>query len=152
MRARSSSRAGFTITELAVAMSTFALLTAVAAPKAETLFAHSAVKAATSNLSAQFRVALLSATMGGRTAVVRISGGAVWVEARPRTVPSFGSTVDTLGSVIDLAAQHKVAIKTSLDSVVYTPLGFAATGGVVRLTRSGISDSVVVTAIGMVKK
>jgi len=147
-----TSRAGFTLMEVAVSMTTFALLTAVLVPKTEGLFARSAVKAAAGDVAGKFRVAQLSATLGGRTTVVRMSFGRIWVEARPRTVPAVASTVDTLGSVTDLAMQHKVAVGSGLDSVVYSPNGFAAAGGVLRLTRGSVHDSVVVNSLGMVTK
>jgi Tfp pilus assembly protein FimT len=149
---RRSSRAGFTLTEIAVAMSTVALLSALLLPKGEALFAHSAVKAAAGEVGAKFRLAQIAATQGGRTSVVRMSYGRIWIEARPRIVPTFSSTVDTLGGVTDLALVHKVTVTSSLDSVVYTPTGLAAAGGVVQLARSGVRDSVVINALGMVKK
>jgi len=145
-----SSRSGFTLVEMLVAVVVLALMFAIAIPRSERLFSHSAVKSARAEVAGKFRLAQLTSTLGGRTAIVRVSSGRIWVEARPRTVAAMSSISDTLGGVSDLRLVHNVAISRALDSVVYTPQGLAATGGVVVLHRSGITDSVVVNALGLV--
>lgn len=138
--------------EIMVGVSTLALFAIIALPRTENLFANSAVRAARGEVTGKFQVAQLMATQGGRTAVVRVAGDRIWVEARPRMVPAVGSIADTLGPVVDVSRSHNVRMLATMDSVVYTPNGFAAAGGTVRFQRTGAVDSIVVNALGLVTR
>jgi type II secretion system protein H len=148
----SNRQAGFTLVEALVALATMALLSAAALPKMEKLFSQSAVKSARSTITAEFQLARLVATQSGRTAILRVSGDRIWVEARPRTTAAFGSTTDTMGTVNDLYNRHTVAVSTSIDSVVFTPQGLAARGGTIVVQRSSAADSVIVNDLGLVTR
>jgi prepilin-type N-terminal cleavage/methylation domain-containing protein len=144
--------AGFTLVEAMVALSLFALLAALALPRVESTIALVSVKSARTAAATRFQIARTIATHGNRTAIVRISGGSVWVEARPRTVPVAGSTVDTIGLVAVLDRDHGVTVWSTLDSVVYGPRALATSGGTLGVYRGPHRDSLLVTAVGMVTR
>ena len=84
--------------------------------------------------------------------MVRVAGDRIWVEARPRTSPLAGSTVDTIAAMISLRRDHQVGVYSSFDSVVYDPRGIGTNGGVLVVTRGASRDSVLVTALGLVRR
>lgn len=143
-------RAGFTLVEALVTLATFALLSALALPKIEQTFAAASIRSAHSAVASEFQLARIVAGQGGRTAIVRMAGNRIWVEARPRTTAAFGSIADTVGTVKDLRLNHSVAVTAIIDSVVFTPQGLASSGGTVILRRSAKLDTVTVNALGMV--
>lgn len=145
-------RAGFTLVEAMVTLVTFGLLTALALPKIEETFAATSLRSAHGVVAAELRLARTVANQGGRTALVRMSGSRIWVEARPRLNPAAGSVADTVGQVKDLRRDHSVSVTAIVDSVVYTPQGLAASGGRVILRRSSRVDTLNINALGMVDR
>ena len=138
--------------EILTVISITAVMGAITMPRIEGLFAFTSVKSARASAAAQFRTARTAASHGGRTAIVRVAGDRIWVEARPRTTPLAGSTADTVSSVIALSRDHQVGVYASFDSIVYDPRGIGTNGGVLVVTRGGSRDSVLVTALGMVTR
>jgi Tfp pilus assembly protein FimT len=145
-------RRGFTIFELATGLAVVGLTTLIAMPKIEGTVARALVKSARSATFNRLTSARLAAQQGGRVVVFRVSGGAIWAEARPRLVAVAGSTKDTLGPIIDLTNQYRVSVSSGVDSIVFDPKGLGSGAGTISIARGAAIDSVAVTGWGSVTR
>ena len=141
---------GFTLTELMIGLAVMGLLTLSALPRITRIVDRAQVKSARTATFNHLSSARLAAQHGGRLVVFRTAGGRVWSEAQPRLVALFGSTRDTIGSIIDLAGEYRLTLTATFDSIVFDPRGLGTGTGMILLTRGTSRDSVVVAGLGSV--
>jgi prepilin-type N-terminal cleavage/methylation domain-containing protein len=137
-------QAGFSLLELMIALSVSGLMLAIVMPRvqgATTGLEVQGARAAIANLYARARV---TAVQSRRTTTLNLSGSSVWITS-PRAVGGL----DTIGSVADLTNQYGVAVTASGNvSILPTGLVNAGTPVVIKVTRSGRSDSVTISGYG----
>jgi Tfp pilus assembly protein FimT len=144
------SRSGFTITELMVGLAMTGFLSIIAMPKIQQTVDRAWVKSARTETFNRLAAARVAAQQGGRVVVFKAQGTRIWSEARPRLIAAAGSTIDTLGSILDLSTAYQVTVYSTLDSIVFDPRGLGGQTGTVRLGRGAISDSVAIVGFGSV--
>ncbi len=136
--------------EMMIGLSVTSVLTLIALPKAQLAVDRAQVKSARSEVFNRLATARVASQQGGRVATFRVASGRIWTVASPRLVAVAGSTLDTLGPVVDVATVYRVAVSSSVGSIVFDPTGLATGTGTVRLARGAFSDSVAVTGLGSV--
>lgn len=148
-------RAGFTLIEIAVALTIVSLLVLIGIPKFNEAMATQNVRGARTmmvNLVAKARAA---ATQGNRRTRLVTNGNRAWIVATPRVTPVAGSTFDTVGVVENLNSRYGVALtRVNADSIKFDPRGMSW-GGIVdtmRMTKSGHTDWLAIDAMGRVTK
>jgi prepilin-type N-terminal cleavage/methylation domain-containing protein len=151
VRRTSSPPRGFTLLELMIGLAILAIMTLTAIPSINRVGDRAQVKSARTAMFNHLAAARQAAQHGGRLVVFKVSGGIVWSEGEPRLVAAFGSTRDTL-AMNDLAAEFRVGVTSTLDSVVFDPRGYGTGAGKVRLSRGAAIDSLVVTGLGSVDR
>jgi prepilin-type N-terminal cleavage/methylation domain-containing protein len=140
-------RLGYTLAEMVVVMVIFGVVTGLGMPKLQGLISSSAVRSAQTQTGAYLAQARALALQRGREARFVRNGNTIQV-----TVDSNGTQV-AFARPHDLQREHGVSLTTTRDSIAFDPRGFAiGTGSMekVRLSRSGVSDSVCVTKLGKV--
>ena len=152
VRRGSSRTCGFTLLELMIGLAIIGVLTLSALPAITRIGDRAQVKSARTALFNHLSGARQAAQHGGRLVVFKVSGGRVWSEAEPRLVAALSSTRDTVGAVTNLAAEFRLSVSSTLDSIVFDPRGFGTGSGRVLLTRGASQDSVVVTGHGSVTR
>lgn len=133
-----------------IGLAIIGLLTLTALPAITRIGDRAQVKSARAAMFNHLAAARQAAQHGGRTVVFRVSGGRFWSEAEPRLVAAFSSTRDTVGWVTDLAAEYRLSVTATFDSIVFDPRGYGTGTGKVRLARGAARDSVVVIGRGSV--
>lgn len=148
-------RAGFTMIEIAVALTIVSLLVLIGIPRFNEAMAKQNVRGArtmTVNMVAKARAA---ATQTNRLTRLVVNGNRVYIVATPRATALAGSSFDTLGPVENLNSRYGVTLRTSsVDSIRFDPRGMSW-GGIVdtiRMTKSGHTDWMAVDAMGRVTK
>lgn len=137
-------QAGFSLVEMMIAVAVMGLMLAIAMPRIrDTLIGRDVIsaRAAVANLYARARV---NALQSRKITTIHFSGSQVWITA------PLGVGTDTIGAVADLTNQFGVAIDASQPTIAVSPTGLANLGVpvVVRVTRSGKSDSVTISGYG----
>lgn len=136
--------------ELMVGLAVTGSLGLIAVPKFQRTVDRAQVKSARSEVFNRLATARVSAQQGGRLVVFRVVGSSIWAEARPRLIPAVGSTIDTVGPMVNLSTAYQVSVSTSLDSIVFDPSGLSTETGTIRVSRGASADSVRVTGFGSV--
>jgi prepilin-type N-terminal cleavage/methylation domain-containing protein len=136
-------RRGFTLVEMLIVVVLLGTLTLMAVPRIERALAYRDVDGARSSLSALYQRAKLAAVQHRRPATLTMTASDAWATV---TTPS-GTT--SLGRVA-LRSEFGVAATFSSGSLVIQPTGLvlAGTPFVVRLAKSGLLDSVMITGYG----
>jgi prepilin-type N-terminal cleavage/methylation domain-containing protein len=137
-------RAGFSLLEMMIAVTISGLMLAIVMPRvqgATTGLDVRGARVAITNLYARARV---TAIQTRRTTTLNLSGSSVWI-----TSPRLAGGLDTLGAVTNLTTEYGVAV-TASGNVTILPTGLvnAGTPVVIKVTRSGKSDSVTISGYG----
>lgn len=139
-----SPRRAFTIIELLVAMALMAVLLAVAIPRTRAITDRSAVRNAARDSRHAFGFAQRRAVNLGMHI-------AVWIDTGARTLV----VGDAEGSMLTraLGTAYGVSLRSTRDSVAYTPLGlgWGASNLTLVLSRGEAADTVTLSRLGRVK-
>lgn len=143
-------RNGFTLVETLIAVVMVSLLMLITFPKVGTALArHNLRGARTSVVNAAAR-ARAAAQEGTRVTWLKFNGTEALVTASPRRVSdAFGSTIDTVGTVQDLAEGYGVTIASTADSIRFSPSGFGGLGATQTITLSHGYYSELITMDGL---
>lgn len=145
------SRAGFTVLEILIVMIIIGVVAAVAIPRLRGSREQLGVRSSRAAVTTLVAKARGSAVQRGCPATLHLrSPGRVWVTVcRLRAV---GGTLDTVGTIEDLAVRYDITMASTVDSVRFDPRGINAmmVPVTVRFTAGTISDSVRVNAVGKV--
>ncbi|HET6345603.1 MAG TPA: prepilin-type N-terminal cleavage/methylation domain-containing protein [Myxococcota bacterium] len=147
-------RSGFTLIELLVVVALLGVLALVGYPKVSNAMTKTNLRSARGAVANMVTKARIVATQRNRTARVNFDGNTVFVTADGRTLPGNGS-MDTLGGLQNLSTLYGATlVAPGLASIAYDPRGFRVGVGsdTLRLTRNGQRDSLVVDAMGRVRK
>ncbi|MGH7646128.1 MAG: pilus assembly FimT family protein [Gemmatimonadales bacterium] len=151
MIAAPSSRTGFSLVELIVALVIAGVLAVFAVPLARDLGVRESVRGARRAFITHLARARATAVQRGCSAVLHMDAGAgaVWLTACPLT-SGGAAAVDTVGEVDNLMDRFGVSVTAGGDSVLYTPQGLAFAASSVPLTfsRGEHSASLEVTPVG----
>lgn len=153
----SRNRRAFSLTEMMVAIALIGILVLMVMPKGHQLFVKSSVRAgrgAVLNAAQQARAVAISQS---RRATVNLENGTgrVFVTATPRRGPACGGcTMDTIGAVASLAAQHGLTLNSDAASITYDNRGLGTNPGTVTIEvrRENERDTVWVRGFGRVEK
>jgi prepilin-type N-terminal cleavage/methylation domain-containing protein len=143
---------GFSLIEVLVVLTLVAAMMAIAVPYFKNTTAKAGARTAADAIVALHARARAGAILRGRTANLVLASGtnkAVVVAAKVT-----GSGVDTLGKVVDLAAQYGVTVTSSSDSIGFSPRGLGTNVSTVTIviTKSGFSDTLKVSRGGRMKR
>ena len=145
-------RAGFTLIEIATALTIVSLLVLIGIPKFNDAMARENVRGARTTVINMLAKAKATATQTGRRTYLVRGGNRAWIVTR-RT--ASGTVFDTVGVVEDLSTRYGVTLAVSgSDSVRFDPRGMSW-GGVVdtiRISKSGHVDRVAIDVLGRVTK
>ncbi|MGH7631220.1 MAG: pilus assembly FimT family protein [Gemmatimonadales bacterium] len=150
-------RRAFSLTEMMVAIALVGILILIAMPKGHQLFVKSSVRAARGavfNTAQQARAVAISQS---RRATVNLENGTgrVFVTASPRRGAACGGcTMDTVGAVTSLAAQHGVALNADAASFTFDNRGLGTNPNLITIEvrRENERDTVWVRGFGRVEK
>jgi prepilin-type N-terminal cleavage/methylation domain-containing protein len=148
-------RDGFTLIEIATALTIVSLLVLIGLPKFNEAMARQNVRGARTMLVNMVAKARAAATQGNRLTRLVVQGNRAWIVATPRATALAGSTFDTLGPVENLNTRYGITLTaTNADSIRFDPRGMSW-GGIVdtmRMTKSGHTDWMAIDAMGRVTK
>lgn len=140
--------AGFTVLELIVVITLIGALSAVAVPRIRDAVLRQSVRGARMAVAAQLSQARGSASHRACPSVihVNVSSGTTWVTSCALT----GVGLDTLGGVRRLAEVYGTRLASSMDSIVFLPMGVANAGGwqTIHFKRGDAVDSLRITPLG----
>lgn len=146
-------RNGFTLIETLMAVVIVGALVLIGYPKVSRAMVTTDVRSASTAIANMFARARAAATAGSRQTAVVFSGNQVLVTAKPRLIASAGSTIDTIGGVMDLNAVYGVTVTPDVDSVAFDPRGLGGNFGSTAsfaVARSGHSELVTIDGLGRV--
>ena len=141
---RPGPRAGFSLIEMLIVITIMGLMLAVVMPNLREGLVMRDLQSARSALANMYARARVNALQTRKSSTVHFSTTQVWVTA------PLGAGVDTVGAVIDLTSAYGVSVDASAGSITVLPTGLANLGSTVtvKVTRSGKSDSVMVSGYG----
>lgn len=144
---RPAPQSGFSLIELMIAITLVGILLAIAMPRVQNATIRrntQAARAALVNLYARARV---TAIQSRRTTTLNVSGTSAWI-----TAPRVGGGLDTIGAVTNLTTEYGVAV-TAAGNVTVLPTGLVNAGTPINITvtKSGQSDSVVISGYGRIQ-
>jgi prepilin-type N-terminal cleavage/methylation domain-containing protein len=147
-------RSGFTTIEMIIVVLMIGVIATIGFPRIRTALDKTNVRSARVYLGTAAVTARQSAVARGCRAVIHFTsgtGGTVWVTACPRLQPG-GGTVDTLGSVEQLADRYTVTLTATRDSVQFDPRGLSMdnVATTVRIAGPASADSLLINPIGKV--
>jgi len=145
---------GFSLVELLIVVVIIGIIVSVGLPRFRATQLQSDVRSARTAVIQAYLQARAAAVGSGRTTRLRSNGTSVWITGSPRLMPAAGSTMDTVGQITNLFQRYGVAGSASPGTTVtIDPRGFNTSGTVqFRVTKSGRTDSVVVSGFGQVIK
>lgn len=146
-------RHGFTVPEVLIVLVTMGILFALSAPRFTVLREQSAARAARLQLGSAFAAARAAAVQKGRPATLTIDDGIV----RVTVLTGLSATTTTVLGPLRLDGTEGSATLASIDgptTVTYDPRGMItpglATVARYQLTAGDVSDTLCVSAVGMV--
>ena len=143
---------GFTFIEVLIVMVLIGIIAALGIPRIRDAIQKNNVRGARAALGTLVAKARGAAVQRGcKSAIHFTSGtaGTVWITA---CKVSNSALTDTLGSVEQLAVRYSVTFTAGADSVTFMPNGVSPdnTLTVLRVSSSGITDSVMINQVGKV--
>ena len=141
---RELSNSGFSLVEMLIVIVVAGLLMAMALPKLRTTLAARDVKSARAAVANMYARARINALQTRKSTTVNFSGTDAWV-----TMPITGG-LDTIGAVAQLSSLYGVSVNASVASITVFPTGLSNMGSTatIKVTRSGHSDSVMISGYG----
>ena len=137
--------AGFTVTELIVSVVLVGVLFLIATPRIRDALVRLNVRNARYTVASLYQRARVTAIQTRRPATLHFNGTSAWVTAR------IGGVDQPIGPVTDLTSRYGVAVNAPAPgTITVTPMGLVILGGdyVVRVSRGGVMDSLVVSPYG----
>jgi prepilin-type N-terminal cleavage/methylation domain-containing protein len=137
-------RAGFSLVEMLIVIVLAGLMMALAMPKLRQGLVMRDVQSARAAVANMYARARVNALQSRKSSTVHFSGTEVWVTA------PLGAGLDTVGAVVNLTNAYGVAVNASAGTITVLPTGLANMPSTVtvRVTRSGKSDSVMISGYG----
>ena len=130
------------------------LISAYAVPRLVGSSARNNVRAARGHLISLFSKARASAIETNRSTTLNFTASQAYITASPRLTTGGSGTVDTIGSVDNMATRYGVTLTWNpAAQITVDPRGFGSTTvTTVWATRAGWTDSMVVSGFGRVIK
>jgi len=146
-RSRHRARQAMTLIELLVVIVMTALILMMVAPRLRAVTTNADVRAASGDVATRITIARQAAIRRGRDAVFHYAGTKAWT-----MIVNSNGTMTALGDTVFLTSKYGVSMTTSVDSIRYNARGFANLGSsqTFDITKSGVSQTVCVTAAGLV--
>lgn len=148
-----SARAGFALIEAVTVFVLIGIITAYAYPRLAGGSDRNNVRGARGHIISLYAKARAAAIETNRATTLNFSANTAWITAAPRLAAGAG-TVDTIGEVENLNTRYAVTVTWSPSAqLTIDPRGFgSSTLTTVWVTRSGFTDSMVVSGFGRVIK
>jgi prepilin-type N-terminal cleavage/methylation domain-containing protein len=143
-------RAGFSLPELLLVVVIIGILVALASPKLRGAWFRTEVINARNAMANLYTTARLTALQTGRTVTFQRVGNLVLITANPRLVEVSGSTIDTVGAVVDLNDRYGVTVGGTAPSVTVYPKGLGGVAFEWTVTRAEFADTLEVSAFGRI--
>lgn len=145
---------GFSLVEMLIVVSMIGLMGLFSWPKVARIFDQRQVGSARLAVLNKFNQARINARQSSRTAFLIRSGDVLWIERRPRVVPSGVSTRDTVGGYLNLERTYGVTATVSSDTVQVDARGLTSPTRPWRivLVRDGARDSILISGFGRVTR
>lgn len=141
---------GFSFVELLVAMTVAAAVMAIAIPRSAPGRDRAGVKAAKQAVMSYLSLARQTAVRRGGTAVFTNTSNVI------RVTSTVDNVTTVVGTNLDIADQHGVAVGNAVTTITFKARGFAtprlAETKKLYLTRGGAKDSLCITILGMTAK
>lgn len=136
-------RSGFSLVEMLIAVTLLGLLLAIATPRVREAAIRQDVRSARAAVANLYARARIHAVQRRVPVTLQFGDSTAWITA------PVGAGLDTIGAMEHLGRQFGVSVGAA-GSVSISPLGMvnAGTPIVVSVTRSGHSDSVVISGYG----
>ncbi|HKP28760.1 MAG TPA: prepilin-type N-terminal cleavage/methylation domain-containing protein [Gemmatimonadales bacterium] len=146
-KTRELSNSGFSLVEMLIVIVVAGLLMAMALPKLRNTLAQRDVNSARAAVANMYARARINALQTRKSTTINFSSTDTWV-----TVPITGG-LDTIGAVAQLATLYGVSVNASVASITVLPTGLSNMGSTatITVTRSGKSDSVMISGYGRLK-
>ena len=144
-----TARAGFTLAELMIVISTMAIVMAIAAPKITASMTQANVRSANVEMSRRIAMARQAAIRRGRATTFNMNAAhtKAWVN-----VTKNDGTTTLLADTLFLAVKYGVTATATVDQIAYDGRGFAslAADQTFAVTKGSVTKSVCVTAAGFI--
>lgn len=142
-----TTRRGFTLAEILTVMVIMGVVMMMTLPKMGHINDRNQMRSAKDGISARLAAARAAAIATGRQAYFYSAGDSIRVTA------SNGSTQVTKGTTINLKRQFGVSVNSPAFSIMFDGRGMTSgTSNVIRFSRSGIADSICISAIGLINR
>ena len=143
---------GFTFIEVLIVMVLIGIIAALGIPRIRDAIQKNNVRSARAAIGTLVAKARAGAVQRGCKSAIHFtsgSGGTVWITA---CKVSNSALTDTLGGIEQLAARYSVTLTAGADSVTFMPNGVSPDNvlTLLKVTASGISDSVMINQVGKV--
>lgn len=142
-------RSGFTLVETLLVVVVAGIILAIGFPRMRDAKTRSDLRSARTTVASMYARARSAAVEANRTSSLRFNGNnAVVVRAQ-----ATGTVLDTVGPVQNLMSSYGVTIASTSNQLDVDPRGLGANTGqvVIRLSRGGYTDSVVVSGFGRIQ-
>ena len=148
-----NNRKGFTLIEALVVVVMIGILAALAYPRLTGALAKNNVRAARGHIISMYAQARAAAVETNRIATLNFGSSRAWITASPRLSAGVG-VIDTIGQVDNLTTRYGVTVTgTPATTLSVDPRGFGSSAATtIFVTRTGFTDSMVVSAFGRVVK
>jgi prepilin-type N-terminal cleavage/methylation domain-containing protein len=149
-----SARAGFTLIEAVIVFVLIGIITAYAYPRLMGGTVRNNVRAARGHVISLYAKARASAIETNRATTLNFTTNRAFITASPRLSTTGTGTIDTVGFVDNLTSRYGVTLTWSpAPQLTIDPRGFGSlTVTTVWVTRSGVTDSMMVSGFGRVIK
>lgn len=143
---RAPLRRGVTLVELLLVIVMTTLILSIVAPKLSAVTTTTSVQSASFDVANRIAVARQLAIRRGTETVFHYSSNKIWVTA------DVNGTQTLVGDTLFVDKKYNVDVTSSMDTIRYSTRGFASLGSsqTYQMTRSGVSQTVCVTAAGLV--
>lgn len=139
---------GFSLVEMVIVVVLIGVMLAIGLPFFRSSTNSGSVRGASDAVASMHARAKLTAIQRGRATRLMFNTAAsrVWVVASKAT----GSGQDTVGAVEDLSERFGVTLRTSRDSLIFTPRGVGTelSGTTIIVAKGGVADTLTASAAG----
>ena len=140
-------RRGFTLVEIITVIVIMGIVMMMALPKMGHINDRNQMRSAKDGIAARLAAARAAAIATGRQAFFYSEGDSIRVTA------SNGTTQVAKGTALNLKRQFGVSVTSPTFSIMFDGRGMTSgTSNVIRFARSGIADSICISAIGLINR